>query len=132
MKIEKELRPFISDGCLGFTSFLYKIFTGKCLPWEQDCLEHDRAYWKGGDLKLRRIADRKLAKAICDKGYLITSIIFYIAIRIGGQYWIPFPTLIKEPNIFHDGINNPVTQEKWKLVFNNVRWGYGYKYPKYK
>jgi len=50
--------------------------------------------------------------------YMLLPIIIYLGVRIGGQYWIPFPTLRKV-----DG--------KWKLE-NKARWGYGFDYPRYK
>lgn len=59
-------------------------------PWENDCVEHDRAYWEGGTKAKRRRADLKLAAKIVLKGYPLIAMVTYYAIRVGGHPWWPF------------------------------------------
>lgn len=114
-----EIRPFVSDGCSGFQSFIWNKITGHCPPWEDHCKIHDRAYYEGGDLSLRFKADQVLCKSIYDMGYKAWSALMFVAVRIGGVYWINFPS-----TRYYD--------KKWHLELNGVRWGYKYKYPRYK
>ena len=118
-------KEFTTDGASGFISFFYEIINKKKLPWEDCAIKHDKAYWQGGDLDLRKLADVKLRTCVANyyldnkkllKGLIIPEII-YLGVRIGGQYWIPFPTLRK-------------VNEKWRLE-NGARWGYGFNYPDY-
>src|SRR6266576_3583949 len=118
------LKPFTTDGASGFISFSYEIITKQKLPWEACAIEHDSIYWQGGDLSLRKIADKYLRKCVAihyinSKSWFKACVlpeIVYLGVRIGGQYWFPFPTL---RNV--DG--------KWKLE-NGARWGYGFYYPR--
>ena len=90
----KPTKPFKSDGCSIYPDQNFR----SC------CYKHDKEYWKGGDLKLRKKADKKLMKCIGNKGHKIQSKIMYGWIRVGGHPIFRFP----------------------------FRWGFGHKYPKYK
>lgn len=112
-------KPFVSDGCSGFMSVLWRIFAGIPPPWEGHCLEHDMAYWQGGEKHLRLEADAKLMRAVADQGHPYWAVIIFLGVRVGGPWWLPFPSLRR--------ING-----RWKFAFDGVRWGYGYPYPRYK
>src|SRR5215813_9470935 len=119
-----DLRPFTTDGASGFISFFYEIIFKRPLPWEHLAVEHDRAYWQGGPLYLRKIADLKLEAELIQYyaetdvllakriWHHITPDLVYLGVRLGGQFWIPFPSMRRV-----DG--------KWKLEWNGVRWGFG-------
>ena len=110
--------PFITDGCSGFMSFLWNVFTKKAPPWEGFCVAHDFAYWQGGDNSLRLEADAELMRKV-SKEHPYWAVLIFIGVRLGGMWWLPFPSIRKV-----DG--------KWIWAWNTVRWGYGYKYPRYK
>lgn len=112
-------KPFESDGCSGFLSFFWQVLFKSPTPWEDCCLTHDKTYWMGGDIKLRKIADKRLARCVLNNGHPLWATILYIAVRIGGMWWLPFPSIKK--------VNG-----KWKFKFDGVRWGYGYNWPRYK
>jgi hypothetical protein len=112
-------KPFVSDGCSGFMSFLWHAFTQHAPPWEGLCLSHDRSYWQGGDTKLRLVTDTKLMTGVAQQGRPYWAMIIFLGVRIGGPWWLPFPSVRRV-----DG--------KWKFEFDGVRWGYGYPYPRYK
>lgn len=70
-------------------------------PWNDCCVEHDRAYWQGGSARKRRRADAALLACVATNGHPVWAILMWAAVRIGGHpYW---PT-------------------RW-------RWGYGHKWP---
>lgn len=93
--------PFTTDGCSGGMTLLWRLVFGVDPPWNDLCVEHDRAYWKGGTAADRRTADLKLMASVTNRGYPFAALAMYYAVRAGGHPLLPFP---------------------W-------RWGYGYKYP---
>jgi len=109
-------KPFVTDGCSGFMSFLWRVVLREPPPWEGCCIEHDRAYWQGGPNSLRLEADIKVLQCVRANGHPHWAVIMFIAVRIGGMWWLPFPSLRK--------VNG-----KWRFSFNEVRWGYGWPYP---
>lgn len=140
-------RPFVSDGASGFISFFCWILFKKKLSWEALALKHDRAYWQGGPLELRKIADQEIHQGLVlhygvktqalfgllrmnlrvrtRLGYWLRIVwyslipdVVYRGVRLGGVYWINFPSARS-----YDG--------RWHLELNGVRWGYGWKYPMY-
>ncbi len=119
MKGELPPKPFETDGCSGFMSFLWQVMFSYKPPWEGCCIKHDKAYWQGGDLSLRLKADSKLMQDVASKGHPYWAILIFLAVRIGGQWWLPFPSVKK-------------VSGKWKFTFDGVRWGYGFPYPKHK
>jgi hypothetical protein len=112
-------RPFLSDGCSGFMSFLWRMFLHRPPPWEGSCIEHDLAYWRGGPKELRLSADSKVMQDVAAGGHPYWAVVLFIAVRIGGPPWLPFPSMRQ--------VNG-----KWRLEWNGVRWGYGWPWPKYK
>jgi hypothetical protein len=92
--------PFTTDGCSGHMSSTWKLLFHTETPWESCCVEHDRAYWKGGPAWKRASADRKLRDCVSERGYPIVAWLMWAAVRIGGH---PF----------------------WRTTY---RWGYGCKY----
>lgn len=71
------------------------------LNFRDCCVEHDRAYWMGGDESRRRTADLALRSCIEARGYETLAYLYYLGVRIGGLSWLPTP---------------------W-------RWGFGWPYP---
>jgi hypothetical protein len=112
-------KPFITDGCSGFMSFLFRVFLRKAPPWEGGCVEHDRAYWAGGPTYLRLEADSRLMQYVAANGHPWWAAAMFIGVRIGGVSWIPFPSVRQ-------------VEGKWTFAWDYVRWGYRYKWPKYK
>ncbi len=89
---DEPIRPFVTDRCTLFPDG----------DWGGCCVEHDRAYWRGGTRRQRREADIELMRCVAAKGHPWIAMIMYIGVRIGGTPWLPTP---------------------W-------RWGFGYKYPR--
>lgn len=107
-------KPFTTDGCSGFMSFAWIILTGHCPVWEDACIEHDKAYYAGGGLSLRRAADRKLRNAVAASGHPLQAWVMYVAVRIGGVPFIDYPSMRKVAG-------------KWRLELGGVRWGYKWR-----
>ena len=95
-------RPFTTDGCSGGMSVAWLRVSGGPPPWEDACVEHDRAYWKGGSRRERLSADRLLRRQVRDRGYPFAAALMFVSVRVGGHPLLPFP---------------------W-------RWGYGWPFPK--
>src|SRR5262245_51509935 len=112
-------KKFVSDGCSGFMSFVWRVALKSAPPWEGCCTDHDFLYWMGGDRKQRLEADSKLMQDVAKNGHPWWAVAMFVAVRIGGMWWLPFPSLRQ--------VNG-----KWRLSFNEVRWGYGWPYPQYK
>lgn len=119
MKGKLPPKSFDTDGCSGFLSFIWQMIFRREPPWENCCIDHDKAYWRGGELSLRFEADNKLMQDVAAKGHPYWAILMFLAVRLGGQWWLPVPSLKKVGG-------------KWKLSFDSVRWGYGFVYPRYK
>lgn len=112
-------KPFITDGCSGFMSFIWQLILRSAPPWEGHCLEHDRAYWRGGPVSLRLKADTELMRGVASAGHPWWALVMFIGVRLGGPWWLPFPSVRRI-----DG--------RWRLFLDGVRWGYGWNYPRYK
>jgi hypothetical protein len=112
-------KPFESDGCSGFMSYLWRLFFRRAPPWEDGCLEHDRAYWQGGELGLRLQADSRLMQHVAAKGHPYWAWLMFAGVRLGGVWWLPFPGVRRIGG-------------RWRFKFDGVRWGYGHPYPRYK
>jgi hypothetical protein len=87
----ENIRDFTTDKCalLSNTSF------------EECCVAHDKAYWKGGTAKERLQSDKELQKCIEQKtNSVLKSFLIYNIVRIGGTPYFAVP---------------------W-------RWGYGWKF----
>jgi hypothetical protein len=120
MTRKRGLKPFTTDGCSGFMSFAWRLFLRKPPPWEGCCIEHDRAYWRGGEKSLRRQVDLKLKQCVADQGHPYWAMLIYFGVRVGGFSWLPFPSI----RINQDG--------SWHFSLTEVRWGYGWPYPHYR
>ena len=115
----EHLKPFSSDGCSGFMSYAWRRLFRNEPPWEGCCFAHDVAYWKGGPTKLRLEADIELMRGVALNGHPYWAMLMFLAVRIGGPWWLPYPSIRRR-------------QGKWHFSCNEVRWGYGYRYPRYK
>lgn len=72
-----EFDPAQSDGCTAVKP-IYKFLTKeKQLPFKNCCVEHDKAYWYGGDVKLRHEADKKMRECISSQGFPVLGWIMW-------------------------------------------------------
>ena len=87
----EQLKEFETDKC----TLLFSTAFDDC------CVEHDKAYWMGGAVQERIVADKKLKNCVQQKtkSYMKATLI-YGAVRIGGVPFVATP---------------------W-------RWGYGWKF----
>lgn len=75
---------FKSDGCSWFPDGNYR----EC------CVQHDLAYFKGGNWKQRWRADKKLFRCIAAKRgfqYKLLASLMWSGVRVGGVHWLPTP-----------------------------------------
>lgn len=82
MKNKPKLGPFHSDGCSGGMTTLWEKFTGEPPPWNNCCIEHDRAYHRGGNRSARLRADQNLRACVAAKGYPVLALLMYWAVRV--------------------------------------------------
>lgn len=95
---QELLKPFTTDGCSDFPDGTQKHKT----LWLACCMEHDRAYWRGGAYDERRKADRELQRCVAHVGEPGIAALMLAGVRVGGSpYW---PT--------------------------RFRWGYGWPWPR--
>lgn len=80
-----ELKPFQSDGCSSFPDGTYKQQT----IWLSCCIEHDRAYWKGGTSDERKEADNALRVCIKNVGEPGIATLMLAGVRVGGTPYLP-------------------------------------------
>lgn len=90
----RVLRDFTTDGCS-----LFPDSAGDAC-WADCCVEHDRAYWRGGTADERRHADAALRECVARTGRTTLAGLMHAGVRIGG---LPL----------------------WPTGF---RWGYGWGY----
>ena len=69
------------------------------------CVRHDWLYWKGGGFKDRLVADEEFFECVKETQSGWLAPFRWLGVRIGGVHVLPF--------------------RKW-------RWGYGWKWPRYK
>lgn len=107
-------------------SFFWRQVLGHPPPWEPLCDEHDLAYRAGGSLWCKAVSDWDLASGIWDMlfakrrpDFWFWPIVMFVAVRVGGVWWLPFPTVVPQ----EDG--------SWKWSWTSVRWGFGHPYPFY-
>ncbi|MBC7503562.1 hypothetical protein H7169_01195 [Candidatus Gracilibacteria bacterium] len=87
------LYPYISDGCTLYEDDDYR-----------DCCEaHDRAYWQGGPLYKKLVADANLYACIAEKGHDFRENWMFAGVLFGGNPGLP----------------------------TTFRWGFGFPYPYY-
>lgn len=76
--LHNRLKPFVSDGCpriLGNISYPQED------QWKLCCVEHDKAYWKGGSLDERQKADSDLHSCITSRGAPEAARLIYYSVR---------------------------------------------------
>ena len=83
--------PFVSDGCSGGLSWVWRRVYHVPPPWEGACVDHDRRYWRGGTPAERLDADRELRERIAGTGHPAIARIAFWAVRAGGHPWWPLP-----------------------------------------
>lgn len=92
------LKPFTTDGCSAFPD---GTLTQQTL-WQDCCIAHDYAYWKGGTYDERVEADMALQRCVAALGETEIATLMLAGVRVGGS---PF----------------------WPTDF---RWGYGWPFPR--
>ena len=96
---ESEITPFTSDGC--------SLFPDASLinndDWCECCVEHDKAYWKGGTEQHRERVDTALMRCVFTKtnNHVLANVMFE-GVRFGGSPYF----------------------------YNWYRWGYGWPYDR--
>jgi hypothetical protein len=96
---QETLRPFTTDGCSLFPD---RSLIGKP-DWCDCCLQHDLAYWRGGNAEARLRADKELSACVLRaSGDKPLAELMYAGVRSGGG---PY-------------------------YFTSYRWGYGWAYGK--
>lgn len=83
--------PFTTDGCSLWPEG----------NWSACCVEHDLAYWCGGEPTERKKVDAALRSCVLSRGHPAHARVMLIGVRLGGHRLWPFP---------------------W-------RWGYGHDWP---
>ena len=92
----ENILPFSTDGCSMFPD---GSFQAKTL-WQTCCIEHDKAYWRGGTYAERKAADKALKECVANVGQPKIAKLMLHGVRIGGSpYW-----------------------------YTPFRWGYGWPY----
>ncbi len=77
-----EFDPTESDGCT-VVNKIYKFLTKEEeTPFKDCCVIHDRAYWYGGHVSLRKEADIELRRCVSEMGFVLTAWVMYFAVRI--------------------------------------------------
>lgn len=85
-----ESEPFTTDGCSGGMTRGWRLVLKADPPWQDLCVEHDRAYWQGGTRQCRRKADLALMAGITLRGWPLLALAMYLAVRVGGHPVVPF------------------------------------------
>lgn len=81
-----RLQPFHSDGCSLFPD---GTLADKTL-WQECCVEHDLAYWRGGTREERERADARLRDCILEKtGDRALAGLVFDGVRAGGAPVFP-------------------------------------------
>ena len=79
---EITIKEFTTDVCTGLPS----------TSFDECCIAHDRAYWKGGSAKQRLQADVEFKECVERKTQSpVTAEIVYTAVRVGGTPFLPTP-----------------------------------------
>lgn len=92
-----------SDGCSGGMSAAYARLPqwvherfGETLPWHDCCVEHDRAYYYGGNREQKLAADEALKRCVAatlqdEQAGLLLGLAMQMAVTIGGQPYFATP-----------------------------------------
>lgn len=82
--IARAIMPFTTDGCSMFPDGTINDHT----LWLECCVEHDKAYWKGGSYPDRVRADRALRDCVSASGAPFIAEIMLEGVRVGGSpFW---------------------------------------------
>lgn len=77
-----EFDPETSDGCTIVTP-IYKFLTREeRLPFRECCIEHDKEYYYGGPVELRRESDRKFRECVSAHGYPVLAWIMWVVLYL--------------------------------------------------
>ena len=80
-----QLKPFTTDGCSVFPD---GTLMQKDL-WLSCCIEHDKAYWKGGTYNERVAADEALKGCVASLGQNTIAKMMRLGVKIGGSPHLP-------------------------------------------
>lgn len=80
-----EIKPFISDGCSAFPDGTLEQQD----LWLECCVDHDKAYWKGGTYQQRLNADENLRICVADVGKPLIAELMLAGVRVGGSPYLP-------------------------------------------
>lgn len=90
------VKPFSTDGCSLFPNGTSSVPKA----WLSCCIEHDKAYWRGGTYDQRKTADYELKSCVEAVGEPDIAAVMLYGVRLGGSPYLPTP----------------------------FRWGYGWSY----
>ncbi len=79
------IKSFVSDGCSAFPD---GTLDQQDL-WLQCCIDHDKAYWKGGTYQQRIDADERLRTCVADVGKPLIAELMLAGVRVGGSPYLP-------------------------------------------
>lgn len=78
---EARMQPFSTDGCSLFPD---RALIGKA-DWRGCCVAHDHAYWRGGTVEARLLADQNLRACVHKAtGNEALAELMYLGVRSGG------------------------------------------------
>jgi len=80
-----EIKPFSSDGCSAFPDGTLEQQD----LWLKCCVDHDKAYWKGGTYQQRLDADENLRFCVADVGKPLIAKLMLAGVRVGGSPYLP-------------------------------------------
>ena len=80
-----EIKPFTSDGCSAFPDGTLEQQD----LWLKCCVDHDKAYWKGGTDQQRLDADENLRSCVADVGKPMIAELMQAGVRVGGSPYLP-------------------------------------------
>lgn len=81
-----SIKPFTTDGCSLFPDGT--LLQDNTL-WQNCCIEHDKAYWRGGSYQEREDADHTLAECVANLGHPKIAALMLEGVRVGGSpYWL--------------------------------------------
>jgi hypothetical protein len=73
-----KLKPFVSDGCPRLGKM---ISYPREDHWQLCCVEHDKAYWKGGSLEQKQQADSAFHSCVSERGSADAARLMYYSLR---------------------------------------------------
>jgi len=80
---ENVLKPFSTDGCSQFPDSVVGM------DYEECCLDHDYAYWKGGTFEQKQRADEQLGQCVGTKSFSALGSMMEMGVGIGGSASLP-------------------------------------------